>query len=93
MVKRILWSGLYAGLGAAASIDALADKAQATSDRLAGSNGVEDELADDAASVGKLEPRPRAGGPNPFVVLGVAFVAGIALAKLLDWRGHGHPRG
>jgi hypothetical protein len=32
------------------------------------------------------------GGPNPFVVAGVAFVAGIALAKWIDWRGHAHPR-
>lgn len=32
------------------------------------------------------------GGPNPFVVIGIALVAGIALAKWLDWRGHAHPR-
>jgi hypothetical protein len=32
------------------------------------------------------------GGPNPWVVLGGAFVAGIFLAKWLDWRGHAHPR-
>ena len=32
------------------------------------------------------------GGPNPFVVIGVAFVAGIFAAKLIDWRGHAHPR-
>ena len=44
-------------------------------------------------------PAPRAirrgkrGGPNPIVVIGVAFVAGIALAKALDWRSHAHPRG
>lgn len=31
-------------------------------------------------------------GPNPFVVIGVAFVAGIVLAKVIDWRGHAHPR-
>jgi hypothetical protein len=36
-------------------------------------------------------PRRR-GGPNPFVVLGIAVVAGIALAKVVDWRGHAHPR-
>jgi hypothetical protein len=33
------------------------------------------------------------GGPNPIVVIGAAFVAGIALAKALDWRSHAHPRG
>ena len=37
--------------------------------------------------------RKRTGsGPNPFVVAGVALVAGIALAKWIDWRGHAHPR-
>ncbi len=37
-------------------------------------------------------PKKSGGGPNPFVVVGVAFVAGVALAKLVDWRGHAHPR-
>ena len=32
------------------------------------------------------------GGPNPFVVVGAAFVAGVFLAKVVDWRGHAHPR-
>ena len=32
------------------------------------------------------------GGPNPFVVMGAAFVVGIVLAKVIDWRGHAHPR-
>jgi hypothetical protein len=32
------------------------------------------------------------GGPNPFVVIGVGLVAGVALAKWIDWRGHAHPR-
>jgi hypothetical protein len=31
-------------------------------------------------------------GPSPLVVVGIALVAGIALAKLIDWRGHAHPR-
>jgi len=34
----------------------------------------------------------RRGGPNPFLVAGVALAAGIALAKVIDWRGHAHPR-
>ena len=32
------------------------------------------------------------GGPNPFVVAGAAFGVGSLLAKLIDWRGHAHPR-
>jgi hypothetical protein len=39
--------------------------------------------------------RPKKGareGPNPFLVLGVAFAAGIFVAKVIDWRGHAHPR-
>jgi hypothetical protein len=36
--------------------------------------------------------RKRTGGPNPFLVAGVALAAGIALAKVIDWRGHAHPR-
>jgi hypothetical protein len=31
-------------------------------------------------------------GPNPFLVAGAAFAAGTVLAKLIDWRGHAHPR-
>jgi len=34
----------------------------------------------------------RTRGPNPFLVLGIAFAAGIVLAKVIDWRGHAHPR-
>jgi hypothetical protein len=37
-------------------------------------------------------PETRGGGPNPFVVVGIAFAAGVALAKWIDWRGHAHPR-
>ena len=38
-------------------------------------------------------PKPRkSSGPNPFVVAAAALAAGIVLAKLLDWRGHAHPR-
>ena len=34
----------------------------------------------------------RGGGPNPYVVLAAALGGGIMLAKLIDWRGHAHPR-
>ena len=32
------------------------------------------------------------GGPPPIAIVGAAFVAGIVLAKVIDWRGHSHPR-
>jgi hypothetical protein len=32
------------------------------------------------------------GGPPPIVIVGAALVAGIVLAKVIDWRGHAHPR-
>ena len=49
-----------------------------------------------APSAPQLGPRPSpggsGGGPNPFVVIGAALVLGVVLAKLIDWRGHAHPR-
>jgi hypothetical protein len=32
------------------------------------------------------------GGPSPLLIVGAAFAAGIVLAKVVDWRGHAHPR-
>lgn len=34
----------------------------------------------------------RRGGPNPWLVVGVALAAGIFVAKWIDWRGHARPR-
>ena len=54
--------------------------------------------APSAPQMASPRPKPKAkkrrsgGGPDPFVVAGVALVAGIAIAKMIDWRGHGHPR-
>jgi hypothetical protein len=36
--------------------------------------------------------KPRGQPPNPWLVIGAAFVAGIVVAKVIDWRGHAHPR-
>lgn len=36
--------------------------------------------------------KPGKRGPNPFAVAGAAFGVGTLLAKLIDWRGHAHPR-
>ena len=48
-----------------------------------------------APSSPQLSKRPKpkdSGGPNPWLVVGVAVAAGIVLAKWIDWRGHAHPR-
>ena len=42
-------------------------------------------------------PKPRAehkrrGGPSPILVALGAFAVGIVIAKVIDWRGHAHPR-
>lgn len=40
----------------------------------------------------KSPRRPRAGGPSPLLVIGAAFAVGVLAAKIIDWRGHAHPR-
>jgi len=50
-----------------------------------------DVIAPTGPQLGKR--RERKQGLNPFVVVGVGLALGIALAKVIDWRGHAHPRG
>ena len=38
------------------------------------------------------KPKKKSGGPNPIAVAAAAFVAGVFIAKFVDWRGHAHPR-
>jgi len=40
----------------------------------------------------KAKKPGRSGGPSPILVLAIAFAVGYALAKVVDWRGHAHPR-
>jgi hypothetical protein len=41
----------------------------------------------------KKKPKKNSGGgPNPLVIVAAAFVAGVVIAKFVDWRGHAHPR-
>lgn len=42
--------------------------------------------------VGPRSSGGKSGGPNPFAVVAAAAVAGILLAKIIDWRSHAHPR-
>ena len=40
-------------------------------------------------------PKPSAAktnGPNPWLVVGGAFALGVVVARIIDWRGHAHPR-
>jgi hypothetical protein len=37
-------------------------------------------------------PKKAGASPNPLVVAGAAFGLGSLLAKIIDWRGHAHPR-
>src|SRR4051812_25807143 len=37
-------------------------------------------------------PKSGSGGPSPWLVIGAALAGGYVLAKLIDWRGHAHPR-
>ena len=40
----------------------------------------------------KKKRRSGGGGPSPLLIVGGALVAGVVLAKFVDWRGHAHPR-
>jgi hypothetical protein len=43
----------------------------------------------------QLGERPKSKkrkGPSPWVVLGGTIIGGYFLAKIVDWRGHAHPR-
>jgi hypothetical protein len=46
------------------------------------------------APSGPQIPRRKSGGggPNPLLVVGGALVLGIVMAKVVDWRGHAHPK-
>lgn len=51
-----------------------------------------------ASLAAPARPSPAGGtksggsGPSPLLIVGAALVAGIVIAKLIDWRGHAHPR-
>ena len=49
-------------------------------------------VAPSSPQLGKRRKPKGGGGPNPWLVVGVALAAGIVLAKWIDWRGHAHPR-
>jgi hypothetical protein len=67
-------------------------KARAKGEAPTNQKPAQPRLAPSSPQLGK-RPKPNgAGGPNPWLVVGIALAAGIALAKWIDWRGHAHPR-
>ncbi len=36
---------------------------------------------------------PGKGGPSPFLIIGIAFAVGIAVAKIIDWKNDADPDG
>jgi hypothetical protein len=47
---------------------------------------------DPAPAAAPPSPKPPSSGPNPFAVIGIAFVAGFAVARLIAWRSDAYPR-
>jgi hypothetical protein len=37
-------------------------------------------------------PKKPGSSASPLVIVGAAFGIGTLLAKIIDWRGHAHPR-
>jgi len=61
--------------------------------RAKGETPTEDRpTAPSAPQIERLPAPGKSGGASPWVVVGVALAAGYTLAKVMDWRGHAHPR-
>jgi hypothetical protein len=71
------------------SLIAARAKGEAPTDQPAGSGA---PAAPTAPQLGKRQKPKKKGGPSPFLVVGAALITGIVLAKVIDWRGHAHPR-
>jgi len=56
-----------------------------------GTPGGAEPLAPAGPQIGG-RPKTPGEGPNPFLVVGAALVVGVVLAKVIDWRGHAHPK-
>jgi hypothetical protein len=69
------------------SLIAARARGEAPTDRPPGHGAV----APSGPQLGK-RPAPGGGGPNPFAVLAIAFALGMLIAKVIDWRGHAHPK-
>jgi hypothetical protein len=50
------------------------------------------QTAADPTPASTRRPSGARRGPSPWLVLGVSLAAGYAVAKIIDWRSHAHPR-
>ena len=66
-------------------------KGQAPTDEPAGSPATP-RSAPSAPQIARPKKKSGDGGPSPWAVVGIALAGGYVLAKVLDWRGHAHPR-
>ena len=64
-------------------------RGEAPTNRPAGSGA---PAAPSAPQLSRPKPRKQGNGPSPFLIVGAALVAGIVVARVIDWRGHAHPR-
>lgn len=100
MLHKFLRTGLYAALGATATTASQGGVKAKLSDELADDAAFLRKLKvkrarGEAPANEQLgePPKPRRRkGPSPWLVLGGAIVGGYFIAKVVDWRGHAHPR-
>ena len=45
----------------------------------------------DHGSLRATGKRPKGPGPSPFLIIGIAFAVGIAVAKIIDWKNDADP--
>ena len=63
--------------------------------RVSGQAPIQEPSSPSSPQLGKRPKGKRKRGgkrPPPLLVVGAALVAGVLLAKMIDWRGHAHPR-
>jgi hypothetical protein len=76
---------MFAGRDARQSDEAMSTTVEQAAAKL-------DELVRRNGRIHRPPVLARGGGPSPFVVIGAAFVLGLLVARMIDWRSHAHPR-
>ena len=101
-LETIVERGRRSGGVKAKAAEALADdpeflrklKPSLIAARAKGETPGEDRISPPAPSGPQLErpAEPGKSGKSPWAVIGGALAAGYVIAKVVDWRGHAHPR-